>query len=308
MVPTLPGAPAVNGHTDTSRCRTSLAGSARRSASPSLRRAITSRSAGRARSSSLFASGRSRSRNMRLLASTTLSSSHCQPMIVGMMSKAAYRSATLTLEEMSRRAGYSEQVARWGARPRAAAQGLCRGGRSAHLWRNRGPSLLVAGDPKRSAFKTSRKSCPLRHRVVMRRAKPSRPPPSVHRRTERFGRQRGRKSIPRTRDGYLSGPSGDPAPRCARRSPAAVPMRIISRHHARYFAATYPQLCQMVTVSEAEKFSSTIAMTSAVDPLRGQAAKAFSDFFFSIAREVYPRYGFASIGEAEFGQTIRLEK
>ena len=83
---------------------------------------------------------------------------------------------------------------------------------------------------------------------------------------------------------------------------------IIFHHLARYFAETYPRLCQMVTVREAEKFSSTIAIASVVDPLRRQAAKAFTDFFFKIAREVYPRYGFAIIGEAEFGQTIRLEK
>jgi len=37
------------------------------------------------------------------------------------------------------------------------------------------------------------------------------------------------------------------------------------------------------------------------------AAKAFSTFFLGAAREVYPRYGFAMMDEAEFGKTIRLE-
>jgi len=82
---------------------------------------------------------------------------------------------------------------------------------------------------------------------------------------------------------------------------------IIFHHLARYSAEAYPQLCQMVTVREAENFSSTIAMALAVDPLRARAATAFSEFFFKIARDVYPRYGFTAMGESEFGRTIRLE-
>ena len=58
---------------------------------------------------------------------------------------------------------------------------------------------------------------------------------------------------------------------------------------------------------EAEKFSSTIAMAAIADPLRARAVKAFSEFFFAVAREVYPRYGFAALNEAEFGATIRLD-
>jgi hypothetical protein len=74
---------------------------------------------------------------------------------------------------------------------------------------------------------------------------------------------------------------------------------IIFHHLARYFAAAYPQLCALVTVPDAEKFSSTIAMIAAVDPPRSTAASAFSEFFLGVAREVYPRYGFATLGEAE---------
>jgi ABC-type Fe3+ transport system substrate-binding protein len=82
---------------------------------------------------------------------------------------------------------------------------------------------------------------------------------------------------------------------------------IIFHHLARYFAATYPALCALVTVPGAEKFSSTIAMAEIIDPLRAPAAKAFSEFFLGVAREVYPRYGFATMTEAEYGATIRLE-
>ena len=82
---------------------------------------------------------------------------------------------------------------------------------------------------------------------------------------------------------------------------------IIFHHLARYFAVTYPELCAMVAVPGAEQFSSTIAMARTVDPLRAPAAKAFSDYFLSIAREVYPRYGFAMMDDAEYGAVIRLE-
>ena len=81
---------------------------------------------------------------------------------------------------------------------------------------------------------------------------------------------------------------------------------IIFHHLARYYAAAYPGLFALVTAPEAERFSSTIAMAFAVDPLRAPAAKAFSEFFFGVAREVYPPHGFATISEAEFGARIRL--
>jgi hypothetical protein len=82
---------------------------------------------------------------------------------------------------------------------------------------------------------------------------------------------------------------------------------IIFHHLARYFAATYPEHCAMVTVPGAEKFSSTIAMAQTIDPLRAPAAKAFSEFFLGIARKLYPRYGFATMNDVEYATTIRLE-
>ena len=82
---------------------------------------------------------------------------------------------------------------------------------------------------------------------------------------------------------------------------------IIFHHLARYFAATYPDLCTMITVPGAEQFSSTIAMAQTIDPLRAPGAKAFLEFFLGVAREVYPRYGFAMMDEAEYGAMIRLE-
>lgn len=82
---------------------------------------------------------------------------------------------------------------------------------------------------------------------------------------------------------------------------------IIFHHLARYFAETYPQHCSMVTVPGADRFSSTIALATANDPLRALAAQAFSEFFLAVAREVYPRYGFAPMAETEYDAVIHLE-
>jgi molybdate transport system substrate-binding protein len=82
---------------------------------------------------------------------------------------------------------------------------------------------------------------------------------------------------------------------------------IIFHHLARYFAGAYPDLCTMVTLPGAEEFSSTIAIAATTDPLRAEAARGFSEFFLGVAREVYPRYGFAVMNEAEFGAAISLE-
>ena len=82
---------------------------------------------------------------------------------------------------------------------------------------------------------------------------------------------------------------------------------IIFRHLAQYFATQYSALCAMVEVSGAERFASTIAMAAVSTPARANAARAFSEFFFGVAREVYPRYGFALMSESEFGASIALD-
>ena len=81
---------------------------------------------------------------------------------------------------------------------------------------------------------------------------------------------------------------------------------IIFHHLALYYATAYPEICTMVQVPEASKFSSTIVMVPATDPLRAPAAKAFSEFFLSAARELYPRHGFATMSAAEYGAAIQL--
>ena len=82
---------------------------------------------------------------------------------------------------------------------------------------------------------------------------------------------------------------------------------IIFRHLAYYFSVAYPQLCAMVTIPGADAYSSTIAMAVTKPPLRPQAARAFSQFFLSVAPTVYPKYQFARLSETEFGSPIALD-
>jgi hypothetical protein len=57
----------------------------------------------------------------------------------------------------------------------------------------------------------------------------------------------------------------------------------------------------------AEPFFTQTALAHVTDALRARAAKAFDEFFFSRARDVYPRYDFARMTENEFGATLGLD-
>jgi hypothetical protein len=61
----------------------------------------------------------------------------------------------------------------------------------------------------------------------------------------------------------------------------------------------------MVTVPGADRFSSSLAVAT-TRRRRALRRPAFSEFLFAIAREVYPRYEFAALSEAEFGASIAL--
>jgi hypothetical protein len=43
------------------------------------------------------------------------------------------------------------------------------------------------------------------------------------------------------------------------------------------------------------------------DPLRARAMRAFDEFFFSRARDVYPRYDFARMNDDEFAASLALD-
>ena len=78
-------------------------------------------------------------------------------------------------------------------------------------------------------------------------------------------------------------------------------------HLVSYWARIFPNHFEAVAVAGAEPFSTEIALARAVDPLRARALQAFDEFFFSRAREVYPRYDFVPMNNDEFGKTLVLD-
>src|SRR5215472_3967039 len=72
------------------------------------------------------------------------------------------------------------------------------------------------------------------------------------------------------------------------------------RHLVSYWARIFPNHFESVTVPGAEPFSTQIALARVNNPLRSGAMKAFDEFFFSRARDVYPRYDFARMSDNEY--------
>jgi phage tail protein X len=77
-------------------------------------------------------------------------------------------------------------------------------------------------------------------------------------------------------------------------------------HLVSYWARIFPNHFEAVAVAGTEPFFREIALARAVDPLHGRALQAFDEFFFSRAREAYPRYDFALMNNDEFGRTLVL--
>ena len=78
-------------------------------------------------------------------------------------------------------------------------------------------------------------------------------------------------------------------------------------HLVSYWARIFPNHFEAVAVPGVEQFFTEIALARAVDPLRARALQAFDEFFFSRAREVYPRYDFVPMNNDEFGKTLVLD-
>jgi hypothetical protein len=78
-------------------------------------------------------------------------------------------------------------------------------------------------------------------------------------------------------------------------------------HLISYWTRLFPNHFELVPISGAERFFVRIAFGRVIDPLRPRALKAFEEFFFSRAREVYPRYDFARMTDDEFGATLGLD-
>ena len=77
-------------------------------------------------------------------------------------------------------------------------------------------------------------------------------------------------------------------------------------HLVSYWARTFPNHFEFVAVPGAEPFFTQIALARVNNPLRSDAMKAFDEFFFSRARDVYPRYDFAPMNDNEFGAILAL--
>jgi hypothetical protein len=56
-----------------------------------------------------------------------------------------------------------------------------------------------------------------------------------------------------------------------------------------------------------ERFFVKIAFARVIDPLRLRALKAFEEFFFDRAREIYPKYDLARMSDDEFRATLELD-
>jgi hypothetical protein len=78
-------------------------------------------------------------------------------------------------------------------------------------------------------------------------------------------------------------------------------------HLASYWATIFPNHFALVPVSGAEPFSTQIAFGRVSEPPRPRAMKAFDEFFFNRAREVYPRYDFARMSDDAYGAVVELD-
>ncbi|WP_407179288.1 substrate-binding domain-containing protein [Bradyrhizobium sp. STM 3562] len=78
-------------------------------------------------------------------------------------------------------------------------------------------------------------------------------------------------------------------------------------HLVSYWTRIFPNQFEFVDVPGAEPFFTRIAFARVNNPLRSNATKAFDEFFFNRARDVYPRYDFAAMNEREFAAAFALD-
>jgi hypothetical protein len=78
-------------------------------------------------------------------------------------------------------------------------------------------------------------------------------------------------------------------------------------HLVSYWVRIFPNQFESIVVPGGERFSTQIASARVSDPLRPRAMKAFDEFFFSRARDVYPRYDFARMNDPEFEAILGLD-
>jgi hypothetical protein len=77
-------------------------------------------------------------------------------------------------------------------------------------------------------------------------------------------------------------------------------------HLVSYWARIFPNHFELVAVPGAEPFFTQIALARVNDPLHFSAMKAFDEFLFGRATDVYPRHDFARMNDKQFGATLAL--
>ena len=77
-------------------------------------------------------------------------------------------------------------------------------------------------------------------------------------------------------------------------------------HLVSYWARIFPDHFEFVPIPGAEPFFTQIAVAHVSNPLRPRAVKAFDEFFFGRARDVYPRYDFARMNDDEYAAPLAL--
>jgi len=77
-------------------------------------------------------------------------------------------------------------------------------------------------------------------------------------------------------------------------------------HLVSYWARIFPDHFVFVPIPGAEPFFTQIAFSRVSNPLRARAVQAFEEFFFSRAKDVYPRYDFARMNDGEYGAPLTL--
>jgi extracellular solute-binding protein len=78
-------------------------------------------------------------------------------------------------------------------------------------------------------------------------------------------------------------------------------------HLISYWVRTFPNEFELIPIAGAERFPVSIGFARLIDPLRPRALTAFEEFFFSRAKDVYPRYDFVRMNDEEYGSPMALE-
>ena len=78
-------------------------------------------------------------------------------------------------------------------------------------------------------------------------------------------------------------------------------------HLISYWTRTFPNHFELAPIAGAERFPAQIAFGRIINPLRPRALKAFEEFFFARARDIYPRHDFARMSDDEYGAALALD-